>query len=121
MNRTRDPNVDHYAPGHLAALVKALSVSLAVLLLLAPVFVLFLVPLSREAMAWLVFGFVLVFAITVSILTEAETQGLLIGTATFVIHSFPSQSAVMLIRDRYAAIIATFLGNMNQGTSSKNE
>lgn len=88
LERTKDPNVDYYAPGHLAVLVKTLSVSLTVSLLLIPVFVLFLVPMSKEAMAWMVFGFVVAFSITISIMTEARAQELLIGSAALVLPLF---------------------------------
>ena len=48
-------------------------------------FVLFLVPLSKEAMAWIVFGFVVAFSIAISIMTEAKAQELLIGSAALVL------------------------------------
>jgi hypothetical protein len=50
-------------------------------MLLIPVILLFLVHMSRESMAWLVFGFVLAFSIVMSTITEARVQEILIGTA----------------------------------------
>jgi hypothetical protein len=73
--------VDHYAPDRLEILIKAISVSLAVGILLVPVFFLFLVQMSRESMAWMVFGFVFAFSVTMSVVTEAKSQEVLIGTA----------------------------------------
>ena len=66
-------------------------------------------------MAWMVFGFVVAFSVTMTIVTEAKAQELLIGSAALVHHS-PLKMCLMLIRNRYAAVLVTFLGNMNQGT-----
>ncbi len=61
--------------------IKAIAVVLAVAILLIPVLLLFLVSMSRQTMAWTVFGFVLTFSLTMSIVTEAKVHEILIGTA----------------------------------------
>ena len=81
LRKTTDQYVDHYAKHRLAIVIKTISVSLAVGMLLIPVILLFLVRMSRESMAWLVFGFVLAFSIVMSTITEARVQEILIGTA----------------------------------------
>jgi hypothetical protein len=81
LKKNTDPWVDHYAKGRLVVFVKLVTLSFAVGILLAPVLLLFLVPMKREAMAWMVFGFVLAFSVTLSAVTEAKVQEVLIGTA----------------------------------------
>jgi hypothetical protein len=81
LRKTTDPYVDHYAKGRLAIVIKVIAVSLAVGMLLIPVILLFLVPMSRESMSWLVVGFVLAFSIAMAAVTEARVQEILIGTA----------------------------------------
>ncbi|PVH80171.1 hypothetical protein DL98DRAFT_654965 [Cadophora sp. DSE1049] len=95
LHKTTDPWVDHYAKGRLAILIKVIAVALAVAMLLVPVLLLFLVSMSRQTMAWTVFGFVLAFSITMSIVTEAKVHEILIGTAA------------------YGAVLVTFLGNLD--------
>ena len=73
--------MDHYAKGRLVVFVKLLALSFAIGILFAPVLLLFLVPMKREVMAWMVFGFVLAFSVTLSAVTEAKVQEVLIGTA----------------------------------------
>lgn len=70
-----------YREGHRIALRKMIYVIVAVCLLLVPVFVLFLVNMPRLAMAFTVFGFILAFAIIMSLMTEARLEALLLGTA----------------------------------------
>lgn len=67
---------------------------IAVSLLLAPVFVLFLVDMPRVAMVSTVFGFVVAFSVVLSLVTEGRPQDILIGTAA------------------YGAVLAAFLGNL---------
>ena len=81
LSKTRDPYVDHYSPGRLNILVKAITVSLAIGMLLIPVMLLFLLQMSRQSMAWLVFGFVMAFAVTLSVITQAKVQDILVGTS----------------------------------------
>lgn len=71
--------------------------SLAVGILLIPVLLLFLVNMPKQVMAWIVFGFVLAFSITISVVTDAKVHEVLVGTAA------------------YAAVLVTFLGNLNHG------
>jgi hypothetical protein len=62
-------------------LIKLLTLSFAVGILISPVFLLFLVPMKRESMAWMVFAFVVAFSVTLSVVTEAKVQEVLVGTA----------------------------------------
>lgn len=62
-------------------MTRVVTVALAVGFLLTPVFLLFLVSMTRAGMVLVVFGFVLAFSITMSVVSGARTQDLLIGTA----------------------------------------
>lgn len=70
-----------YSDNGLENLTKVATVILSVSFLLTPVFLLFLVAMTRAAMVMVVFGFVLAFSITMSVVSGARTQDLLIGTA----------------------------------------
>ena len=48
---------------------------------MVPVFLLFLVQMHRGAMASLALGFVLAFSVTMSVVTGARVQDVLVGTA----------------------------------------
>jgi hypothetical protein len=76
-----------YSHKRLASITRALTVILAVGFLLTPVFILFLVPMSRAAMVITVFAFVLSFSTMLSLVSGARTQDLLVGTAAYSIHS----------------------------------
>ena len=77
----------HYSSFRLAIFSKILLVSLAVGVLLAPVFLLFLVSMTRLEMAMTVFAFVLLFCVMMSITSDAKTQEVLMGTAAYVSRS----------------------------------
>jgi len=77
-----------------------LEVSVAVILLLIPVFLLFLVPMGKPMMATIASLFVLLFSVVVSSLTGAKVQEVFFGSAA------------------YAAVITMFLGNLNSNSSS---
>lgn len=63
----------------------AITVFLAVGGLSIPVFLLFLVPMARGLMACLALGFVLAFSVTMSVVTGARVQDVLVGTAAWVL------------------------------------
>jgi hypothetical protein len=65
--KTDDPCVDHYSATRLAIFAKVVSASLALGILLIPVFLLFLKPMSREVMACIVAASVLVFTMIMSV------------------------------------------------------
>lgn len=94
LSKSKDPYVDHISEDRIRVLVKAITVAIATGMLLIPVMLLFLVQTSRESMAWLVFGFVMAFAVILSVVTQAKVQEVLIGTAA------------------YAAVLVTFAGNL---------
>ena len=79
--KTNDPNIILFSYDSLAAAAKTFQASLAVGFLLVPAFLLFLVPMSRAAMACVVLSFIFAFAGTLVRLSEAKPHELLIGTA----------------------------------------
>jgi len=97
LSSTRDEFADLHSRDQLEMLAKTLMAMLAAGILLIPVFLLFLVPMSHMAMCWLVFGFVLIFSGMMSVLTEAKVQEVFVGTAAF------------------GAVLVSFLGNLNHG------
>lgn len=68
----------------LAKVAQIITVSLAVGFLMIPVFLLFLVSMSRAVMVVTVLAFVLVFSWMLTMISEARTQEVLIGTAAWV-------------------------------------
>jgi cell division protein FtsW (lipid II flippase) len=76
-----DPYVDQYSPIKVGRLNRIVAVFLAVCVLLIPVMLLFLKNMSKEAMAWLVFVFVLLFCVLVTVLTEAKVLEIFVATA----------------------------------------
>jgi hypothetical protein len=58
-----------------------LEVSVAVIILLIPVFLLFLVPMSKPMMATVASLFVLLFSVVVSSVTGAKVQEVFFGSA----------------------------------------
>lgn len=83
-NKSINPLVHMYSHSPLATLTRVFAVALAVGFLLIPVFILFLVAMSRAAMVLTVFAFVLAFSVMISVVSGARTQDLLIGTAASV-------------------------------------
>lgn len=87
-NKSDNPWVHMYSHQRLENITRTLTVIIAVGFLLTPVFILFLVAMSRAAMVLTVFAFVLAFSIMMSLVSGARTQDLLLGTAALG-HSFP--------------------------------
>lgn len=79
--KSDDAFMEHYSPERFNAIVRTISVVVATGILLVPVLLLFLVPMSKHLMAWLVFGFVLSFAMVLALLSEAKIHQVLVGTA----------------------------------------
>lgn len=103
--------VDYYSKDRLALFAILLQVCLVAVLFLVPVFLLFLVPMSRAVMAVTASTFLLAFTVTISLWTGAKVQEVFFGTAAYV----PSCSrTTRLTSNRYAAVIIMFLGNINQ-------
>ena len=73
--------VTQYKDSRLAIGRVILSVVLTVSLLLAPIFILFLIDMPRVAMVCTVFWFVVLFAFLVALLKEGRPQDVLIRTA----------------------------------------
>ncbi|RDL37021.1 uncharacterized protein BP5553_04454 [Venustampulla echinocandica] len=100
-SKTQDPFVTHYSPSRLTWLVKSITVSLAVGILFVPVYLLFLVPMSRAMMAGISSIFVFAFAVLLSVITDAKMQEVFAGSAA------------------YAAVLITFLGNIDNLAGSR--
>jgi len=100
VRKTNDKFVDHYSSRKVKILANALEVSVAVIILLIPVFLLFLVKMSKPMMAVVASVFLLLFSVVVSSVTGAKVQEVFFGTAA------------------YAAVVIMFLGNLNQVPSS---
>ena len=83
--KTVDPRIHHFSSSRLAMFANAITVFLAVGGLSIPVFLLFLVPMARGLMACLALGFVLAFSVTMSVVTGARVQDVLVGTAAWVL------------------------------------
>lgn len=82
LRKTGDPIVYHYSDSRLSIVAKTLTVAVAVGSLLIPMFVLFLVPMSRGFMVAVALCFVMVFSITMSVVTRSRVKDVLFGTAT---------------------------------------
>ena len=67
---------------------------LAVVVLFTPIALFLLVPMSKACMCAILFVFLMVFAVMISLFAEVGIQEIFIGTAT------------------YGAVMATFLGNL---------
>ncbi|KAE9380007.1 hypothetical protein N431DRAFT_361280 [Stipitochalara longipes BDJ] len=98
--KTDDEYVDHYSTGKLKILANLLEVSMTIIILLIPVFLLFLVPMSKPMMATVASLFVILFTVVVSSATGAKVQEVFFGSAA------------------YAAVIIMFLGNLDSNSSS---
>ena len=78
------PFADYYSKARLSNLARAFSVCLVVGILLAPVFILFLVPLARGFMALIAAAFLVLFAGMLTWMTESKLEVVFVGTATCV-------------------------------------
>jgi len=96
-SRTNNPQVHHYSSSGLDIFAKIVASSVAVGILLVPVFILFLFDLSRAKMAAIVGSFVLVFMVTMSVLVDVTPHDLFIGIAA------------------YSAVLVALLSNLAQG------
>ncbi|TAQ88256.1 hypothetical protein B7494_g3437 [Chlorociboria aeruginascens] len=95
-DNSEDEQVDYYSPSRLSLLAKTLLVVAVVTVLHTPVFLLFLVEMSRMAMAWTSLVFVTAFCITISAVTDRIQEVFLASTG-------------------YFAVLVVFLSNVNQG------
>lgn len=106
--------MERYSSAKLSVFSKILLVSLAVGVLLIPIYLLFLVTMTRLDMALTVSAFMLLFCVVMCSTTDAKAQEVLIGTAGYVLK--PSEYLLRVVKAdliRYGAVLATFLGNLN--------
>jgi hypothetical protein len=82
MKPTADQRVTVFSPTRMARFGRALLVSTIMGVLLVPVFLLFLVPMSHLLMAMTSAGFILFFALIMSVVTEGRVYEVFVGTAT---------------------------------------
>lgn len=91
-----------------------LLISSIMLILMIPVFLLFLVHMSHLLMAVTTASFIFLFALIMSAVAEGRVYEVFVGTATQV---FRLVSTVpMLIMSRYGAVLIMFLGNISQNS-----
>lgn len=95
---TLDQSVSYYSPSRLGGVVQVLMVSTIMGVLLIPVYLLFLVPMSHLMMAITSTAFIFLFAIIMTVVAEGRIYEIFVGTAT------------------YAAILIMFLGNISQAS-----
>ncbi|KAK0110099.1 hypothetical protein ONS95_002755 [Cadophora gregata] len=95
--KTTDTQVTYYSATLLKIWGGLFLVLTTVGILLTPVFLLFLVPMSRSWMAVTASIFIVLFSIVVSVVTGAHVYNVFVSTAT------------------YSAIVVTFLGNISAG------
>ncbi|KAH8799915.1 hypothetical protein F5882DRAFT_514544 [Hyaloscypha sp. PMI_1271] len=95
---TLDQSVSYYSPSRLRGVVQVLMVSTVMGILLIPVYLLFLVPMSHLMMAITSTAFIILFAIIMTVVAEGRIYEIFVGTAT------------------YAAILIMFLGNIAQAS-----
>ena len=77
-----DEMARYYDKSSVSNLARVISVCLVVGILLAPVFLLFLVPMARGLMALTASAFLFLFAAVLSFMTDAKLEVIFIGTAT---------------------------------------
>jgi len=80
-DKTSNPNITHYSFESLATLARNIQAFLAVTFLLIPVFLLFLLPMTRAAMAGTVLCFVFVFSCALAMLSRPKPHEMFIGVA----------------------------------------
>ncbi|KAH6710668.1 hypothetical protein BKA61DRAFT_612157 [Leptodontidium sp. MPI-SDFR-AT-0119] len=100
--KTDDRLVTYYSASRLKAFAGLLLVLTTVGILLAPVFLLFLIPMSRSLMAVTASIFIILFSVVVSVVTGAQVYEVFVSTAT------------------YSAIVVMFLGNISAGNATAN-
>jgi len=84
VRKTDDQFVDLYSSRKVTIIANIVEVSLAVIILLVPVILLFLVKMSKPMMAVVASVFVLLFSLVVSSVTGAKVQEVFFGTAAQV-------------------------------------
>ncbi len=81
LEKTGDKWVDHYSATRLEILANIFAVSVATGVLLVPVFLLYLIPMSRVMMALTASTFVVLFTVAVTTTTGAKVHEVFFGTA----------------------------------------
>lgn len=92
-----DSQVHFFSRGKIALLSKILALCVVASVLLIPMFLFTLITFSGAMEAVIVLLFVLTFAVVLSLFTTASVESLFVGTCT------------------YAAVLVTFLGNIQEG------
>ncbi|KAH7308779.1 hypothetical protein BKA65DRAFT_519887 [Rhexocercosporidium sp. MPI-PUGE-AT-0058] len=95
--KTDEKRVTYYSATRFKAFAGMLLVLTTVGILLTPVFLLFLIPMSRSLMAVTASIFIVLFSVVMSVVTGAEVYKVFVSTAT------------------YSAIVVMFLGNISAG------
>lgn len=108
--------MNYFSESGMNHLRNAFSVSLAVTILLVPVFLLFLVHMTRVQMVLTAATFIIPFPIILSYMTGAKDAEIFVGTATYVFQAPAFEYTDF--RERYAALLMVFLGNIAQGNAA---
>ncbi len=87
MKPTADPRITKFSSTRMGGLGRALLVSTIMGILITPVFLLFLLPMSRLLMAVTSTGFIFIFAWIMCAVTEGRVYEVFVGTATQVFRS----------------------------------
>lgn len=80
-SKTEDQYVTHWSASRVYWLANTVTVSLAAGILFVPVYLLFLIPMSRAMMVGVSSVSVVAFAILLSVITDAKMQEVFIGSA----------------------------------------
>lgn len=99
---TVDEVVTYYSPSKLGGLVQVLMVSTIMGVLLIPVFLLFLVPMSHPMMAFTSTAFIFLFAVIMTVIAQGRIYEIFVGTATSVFEAHATCSANTVKVRRYS-------------------
>ncbi|KAH8811472.1 hypothetical protein F5884DRAFT_854818 [Xylogone sp. PMI_703] len=94
--KTDNPRIRNYSDTRLEGMAAAIHVVLSLISIVAPVFILVLVPMPRAMMACTIAGFAFLFSLMVSALTEGRVHDIFLGTAG------------------YCAVLIAILGNTSE-------
>jgi hypothetical protein len=78
----QDRKVYYFSGDKIVILARLMAVCVAVMILLIPVFLLYLTDMSRKTTSIMVLAFVLAFATLMSVFTGARIESVFVGTCT---------------------------------------
>lgn len=111
--KSTDPRMHSYSTRHVYAIARAITVLLAIGVLLVPVWLLLLIPMTHAQEATVLGVFVPLFCFIMSFITEARTLDIFVGSAACVYCAIPPNNAN---NPSYTAVLTSFIGNLSAGT-----